>query len=55
MASIRKRLGKYQVQIRAQGQHITKTFVHLCDAKKWSTFYESKILFGKLNDRIIAL
>jgi len=46
MASIRKRLGKYQVQIRAQGQHITKTFVHLCDAKKWSMFYESKILLG---------
>ena len=46
MASIRKRLGKYQVQIRTQGQYITKTFIHLSDAKKWSTFHESKILLG---------
>ena len=46
MASIRKRLGKYQVQIRTQGQYITKTFIHLSDAKKWSMFHESKILLG---------
>ncbi len=43
MPSIRKRKGKYQVQVRIQGQQISKTFTQLKDAKKWGMFYENKI------------
>lgn len=46
MASIRKRNSKYQVQVRLSGQKISKTFNHLKDAQKWSTFYENKINLG---------
>ena len=46
MPSIRKRQGKYQVQVRAQGQYISKTFRQLKDAKKWGIFYENKIYLG---------
>ena len=46
MPSIRKRRSKYQVQIRIQGQQISKTFTQLKDAKKWGMFYESKINLG---------
>ena len=46
MTTIRKRQGKYQVQVRLQGQQISKTFRQLKDAKKWGVFYESKINLG---------
>lgn len=46
MATIRKRNGKYQVQIRLSGQKISKTFNHSKDAQKWGTFYENKINLG---------
>ena len=46
MATIRKRNNKYQVQIRLEGQKKSKTFVSIKDAKKWSSYYESKILLG---------
>ena len=46
MATIRKRLNKYQVQVRTQGQHLSKSFNNLQDAKRWSVFYENKILLG---------
>ena len=46
MPSIRKRNNKYQVQVRTQGQQISKTFTLLKDAKKWGMFYESKINLG---------
>ena len=46
MPSIRKRKNKYQVQIRIQGQQISKTFTQLKDAKKQGIFYESKINLG---------
>jgi len=46
MATIRKRLNKYQVQVRTQGQHISKSFNNLQDAKRWSVFNENKILLG---------
>ena len=46
MSTIRKRNNKYQVQVRTQGQQISKTFTQLKDAKKWSMFYESKINLG---------
>jgi integrase len=46
MPSIRKRKDKYQVQVRIQGQQISKTFTQYKDAKKWGIFYESKINLG---------
>ena len=46
MASIRKRNGRYQAQVRLSGQNISKTFNNLRDAQKWSTFYENKINLG---------
>ena len=46
MSSIRKRKGKYQVQVRVQGQNISKTFHHLKHARKWGVYYENKILLG---------
>jgi len=47
MASIRRRNGKYQVQVRTQGHHRTKTFHHLKDAQKWGSYMESKINLGE--------
>ena len=46
MATIRKRLNKYQVQVRTQGQYLSKSFNNLQDAKRWSVFNENKILLG---------
>ncbi len=46
MSSIRKRQGKYQVQVRVQGQKITKTFRQLNHARKWGVYHENKILLG---------
>ena len=46
MPSIRKRNNKYQVQVRIQGQQISKTFAQHKDAKKWGMFYENKINLG---------
>jgi integrase len=46
MTSIRKRNGKYQVQIRIQRKNLTKTFSNLKDARKWGSHYESKIHLG---------
>ena len=46
MATIRKRVNKYQVQVRTQGQQLSKSFNNLQDAKRWSVFNENKILLG---------
>jgi len=46
MPTIRKRGSKYQVQIRLEGQKKSKTFNQLKHAKKWSAYYENKILLG---------
>ena len=46
MSSIRKRQGKYQVQVRVQGQKITKTFRQLNHARRWGIYHENKILLG---------
>ena len=42
MASIRRRNGRYHVQIRKNGYpSITKTFIHLKTAKKWASGVEA--------------
>ena len=42
MASIRKRNGRYHVQIRKNGYpSVTKTFIHLKTAKKWASGVEA--------------
>ena len=46
MSTIRKRGNKYQVQVRVQGQKITKSFNNLTDARRWAVFNENKILLG---------
>ena len=46
MSTIRKRSNKYQVQVRVQGQKITKSFNNLTDARRWAVFNENKILLG---------
>ena len=46
MATIRKRLNKYQVQVRTQGQYLSKSFNNLQHAKRWGVFNENKILLG---------
>ena len=46
MSSIRKRGNKYQVQVRVQGQKITKSFNKLSHARRFSVYYENKILLG---------
>ena len=46
MTTIRKRAGKYQIQIRIQGKNLSKTFNHLKDARKWGSYHESKINLG---------
>lgn len=49
MATIRKRNGKYQVQVRRQDYpDITKTFYHQRDAKEWARLIESKADRGEL-------
>ena len=52
MASIRKRQGKYQVQVRIQGQSISKTFCYLKDAQRWGAFYENKLNLGEELDTL---
>ena len=56
MSTIRKRSNKYQVQVRVQGQKITKSFNNLTDARRWAVFNENKILLGaelqSLNNKI---
>ena len=46
MSSIRKRGNKYQVQVRVQGQKITKSFNKLSHARRFGIHYENKILLG---------
>lgn len=46
MATIRKRLGKYQVQVRKDGKSVSKTFTNKLDALKWSKEQEVKIEQG---------
>lgn len=46
MTTIRKRAGKYQVQIRIQRKNLTKSFGNLKDARKWGSYYENKIHLG---------
>ncbi len=42
MASIRRRNGRYHVQIRKNGYpSVTKTFIHLKTAKKWASGIEA--------------
>jgi len=36
MATIRKRSGKYQVQVRKDGKNLSRTFIKQSDAIKWS-------------------
>ena len=59
MSTIRKRSNKYQVQVRVQGQKITKSFNNLRDAIRWAVFNENKILLGaelqSLNKKISLL
>lgn len=43
MATIRKRLGKYQVQIRKENKNLSKTFTNKADALKWAKEQEVKI------------
>ena len=43
MASIRKRDGKYQVQVRKDGKSISKTFTNKSDAVKWSKEQECSV------------
>ena len=46
MATIRKRNGKYQVQVRKDGKNISRTFIKQSDAIKWSKEQEVKIEQG---------
>ena len=46
MSSIRKRGNKYQVQVRVQGQKITKSFNKLSHARRFGVYNENKILLG---------
>lgn len=46
MATIRKRAGKYQVQVRKDGKSISKTFTNRSDGIKWSKEQEVKIEQG---------
>jgi len=46
MSSIRRRGNKYQVQVRVQGQKITKSFNKLSHARRFGIHYENKILLG---------
>ena len=46
MATIRKRLGKYEAQVRKDGKSISRTFTTKADALKWSKEQEVKIEQG---------
>ena len=46
MATIRKRSGKYQVQVRKDGKNLSQTFINKSDAIKWSKEQEVKIEQG---------
>ena len=46
MATIRKRLGKFQVQVRREDKFISKTFINKSDAVKWAREQEVKIEQG---------
>ena len=46
MATIRKRLGKYQAQIRKDGNFISQTFINKTDAIKWTKEQEVLIEQG---------
>jgi len=46
MATIRKRLGKYQAQIRKDGKFISQTFINKSDAVKWTKEQEVLIEQG---------
>ena len=51
MATIRKRLGKYQVQIRKEGKNLSKTFTNKADALKWAKEQEVKIEQGTFTNK----
>jgi integrase len=51
MATIRKRLGKYQVQVRKDGKNISKTFTSKSDALKWSKEQEVQIEQGSYTSK----
>jgi|GEM_PF-1765640 len=46
MATIRKRLNKYQVQVHKEGKSISKTFTNKSDVLKWAKEQEVKIEQG---------
>lgn len=46
MATIRKRLGKYEAQVRKDGKSMSRTFINKSDALKWSKEQEVKIEQG---------
>ena len=47
MASLRKRRGKRQVQIRRDGHNVSKTFQLREDAQRWAREHERLIDLGK--------
>lgn len=51
MATIRKRLGKYQVQVRVDGKSLSKTFTSKNDAMKWGKEQEVKIEQGSFTSK----
>lgn len=51
MATIRKRLNKYQVQVRKEGRSLSKTFANKSDALKWAKEQEVKIEQGSFTSK----
>lgn len=51
MATIRKRLNKFQVQVRKEGKNISKTFTNKSDALKWAKEQEVKIEQGSFSTK----
>ncbi|MBK8814056.1 MAG: hypothetical protein IPN42_00350 [Methylococcaceae bacterium] len=51
MATIRKRCGKYQVQVRKDATNISRTFINKVDAIKWGKEQEVKIEQGSYVSR----
>lgn len=51
MASIRKRDGKYQAQVRKDGKSVSKTFTNKADAMKWSKEQEVCIEQGSFSSK----
>lgn len=51
MSSIRKRNGKYQVQVRKDGKQVSKTFTNKSDAIKWSKEQEVSIEQGSYTSK----